>query len=338
MRRLTKSENSDRGAVSIVVAILMVALLGFAALVIDVGLMYAERAQLQNGADAAAISIAQSCAEDPTDATVCSDTSPLAKTLANENANDGLTNVQNIGLDTTARIVSVTTGAKETGGGENRISLFFARALGFESAEIGAHASAAWGTPSEGPAPFPITFSKCEIEDGYELQLIQYYAKSSEAPSCLGGPPGGFSKLDADGEDCEARVDVDENSAGSDPGNDGPKECTALLASWQASILAGENPIVLFPIHDSVTGTGNTASYDITGFAAFEIYGWKFKQGGSGEYEFRSNYGGFACTGHCIGIIGKFVQHVVLDEEYTSGASEDFGASVVHMTMKEGAS
>ena len=37
-------------------------LLGMAALVIDVGRLYQERAELQNGADAAAIGVAKSCA------------------------------------------------------------------------------------------------------------------------------------------------------------------------------------------------------------------------------------------------------------------------------------
>ncbi len=42
----------------------MVALLGFAALAVDVGMLYAERTQLRNGSDAAAIAVAQKCAKD----------------------------------------------------------------------------------------------------------------------------------------------------------------------------------------------------------------------------------------------------------------------------------
>ena len=52
----------ERGAVGVVVALLMVPLIGFAAIAIDVSAMYAERQQLQTGADAGALAIAQDCA------------------------------------------------------------------------------------------------------------------------------------------------------------------------------------------------------------------------------------------------------------------------------------
>ena len=42
----------------------MVVLLGFATIVVDVGWLYAERRQLQNGADAAALAVAIDCAKD----------------------------------------------------------------------------------------------------------------------------------------------------------------------------------------------------------------------------------------------------------------------------------
>jgi hypothetical protein len=58
MRRMTQ----DDGAVAVLVALLSVVLFGFAALVIDVAVLYHERRQLQNGADAAALSVAHGCA------------------------------------------------------------------------------------------------------------------------------------------------------------------------------------------------------------------------------------------------------------------------------------
>ena len=41
---------------------MLVALIGVGALVIDVGRLYVERRDLQNGADAAALAVAQDCA------------------------------------------------------------------------------------------------------------------------------------------------------------------------------------------------------------------------------------------------------------------------------------
>ncbi len=55
MRSLTRPTDDDRGAVLVWVALMIVVLLGVGALVIDVGALYAERRQLQNGADAAAL-------------------------------------------------------------------------------------------------------------------------------------------------------------------------------------------------------------------------------------------------------------------------------------------
>lgn len=66
MRRIS----DDSGAVAVIVAVLAVAVFGFAALAIDVGALYQERRQLQNGADAAALSVAQGCAEGACDAAI----------------------------------------------------------------------------------------------------------------------------------------------------------------------------------------------------------------------------------------------------------------------------
>ena len=73
MRGLTMSGNKvkifprvsdkERGAAAVLVAFSMVVLLGFAALAVDVGAMYAEKTQLQNGADATALAIAGDCAK-----------------------------------------------------------------------------------------------------------------------------------------------------------------------------------------------------------------------------------------------------------------------------------
>ncbi len=59
MRRLRLSAEGERGAVAILVAILLpLVFIGMAALTVDVGNISAERRQLQNGADAVALSAA----------------------------------------------------------------------------------------------------------------------------------------------------------------------------------------------------------------------------------------------------------------------------------------
>jgi Flp pilus assembly protein TadG len=65
-RRLTGLRgDGGRGAIGVLVAVLIGTgvLLGMAALVVDVGQLYQNRAELQNGADAAALAVAKSCTE-----------------------------------------------------------------------------------------------------------------------------------------------------------------------------------------------------------------------------------------------------------------------------------
>ena len=98
MRRLSEvnaNGTNEQGAVSVIVATALVALLGCAAIAVDVSMMYAERTQLRNGADAAALAIAQKCAKSTTDPD-CVSTSSLAAGLANRNANDSLTNLKSV--------------------------------------------------------------------------------------------------------------------------------------------------------------------------------------------------------------------------------------------------
>ena len=91
MRRLTVDRAPERGAIAMMVTVLLASgvLLGCAALSVDVGNLSAERRQLQNGADAAALSAAQDCA-----ITVCpTATSPSLTVLAGANATDGTSSI-----------------------------------------------------------------------------------------------------------------------------------------------------------------------------------------------------------------------------------------------------
>jgi hypothetical protein len=80
------------------VAILMAGgvLLGFVALVIDVGQLYLERQQLQSGADSAALAVAKACAIGASQCATQSDILTLAGSLANLNAADGRSNLAEV--------------------------------------------------------------------------------------------------------------------------------------------------------------------------------------------------------------------------------------------------
>ena len=176
MRRLSRGSTvgSQRGAISVLVAILMVVLLGFTALAVDAGMLYAERTQLRNGADAAALAVAQTCARDVNDPG-CSNNSTLAASLANSNAGDGPSNVKSLLLNKTTRTVTVIAGAQEAGKQANNVSLFFARIFGINSAEVTAPSTVQWGSPVAGTTAFPMTFSICQVKGHVDgtLQLLQ---------------------------------------------------------------------------------------------------------------------------------------------------------------------
>ncbi|MEK0155536.1 pilus assembly protein TadG-related protein [Arthrobacter oryzae] len=343
MRRLIpgpgpKNGNYDgeRGAASVLVAILLVVLLGFGAIAVDVGMLYAERTQLRNGADAAALAIAQKCAKNAADPD-CSTNSALARSFANGNANDGLTNIKSTVLDKAARTVTVTAGSQEAGKTANEVSLFFARVLGMTSTEVNAPSTVVWGSPEKGTAPFPITVSVCQVRGSTNvIQLLQLHGKDANI-DCNYGPSGafvegGFGGLKQDPGQCGAFINIAQSTAGGDTGNNAPPNCEATLNGWAADMNAGKDVIVLLPIFNSVTGTGTNAIYGLTTFAAFKVAGWKVGSSGL-PYTFRNRTpdvpANLECREPCRGIIGTFVKYVSLASGYTLGPVNPDGATVV---------
>ncbi|MHA7261629.1 Tad domain-containing protein [Arthrobacter sp. TMN-37] len=342
--------HDERGGASVLLALLLVTLLGFAALVVDVGIMYSERAQLQNSADAAALGIAQKCAKNVTDP-LCSQASgtvanSLADDLTNDNASDGRSNVQSVMVDTSARKVTVTTGAEEIGGPPNTVSLAFANIFGISSAEVGARSSVTWGSPKSGPIAFPIAVSRCEVDGhvGGGLQLLQNHGPSYTGPdSCPGSSgsgsviPGGFAWLPQSSGSCGAMITINTTNtgtAGSAPGNSAPANCDGVFTKWENDILAGNPPVVFLPVFKSVSGTGNNGSYVLESFAAFKVAGWKFTGNEEFHNEFPDVPAAVACSDNgCFGIIGEFVKYVSLAEGYTLGPTDPHGATIIKMTI-----
>ena len=104
MWRLIRADR-DRGALAILMAIFLPAvILGLGALVIDVGSWYSSRAQDQNGADAAVVAVARSCAPGP----AC--TAATANVYANSASNGGLAGQVKVCGSTASSITSGSTG------------------------------------------------------------------------------------------------------------------------------------------------------------------------------------------------------------------------------------
>lgn len=261
MQRLT----AERGAVAVVVAILMVPLLGMAAISLDIAATYSDKQKLQIGADAAALAVAQDCSDQN-----CDRPGQTAREFVDLNSTTPDTAVSvNPGLSSTTGKVTVTASATR--------QHWFAPVLGIDESDIETKATAGWGYPTGGTSFLPLTFARCEYEkrtgDGTtsEPDVIVLPKKNDEG--CLdpnrNPVPGGFGWLKTDSGTCTATTEVD-GDAGSDPGKSVPNACSPedfenLLDST-----------LLLPIFDEHGDQGNNAWYRIYGYAAFHVTGYFF--------------------------------------------------------------
>jgi hypothetical protein len=319
VRRLTDSSDRERGGIAVIVALSMVVMLGFAAISIDVARLYSERAQLQNGSDAAALMIARACATGTPVQDCAAMPSASVRTLVKGNAVDGLNNVASITVDKVGRRIQVTTGAEETGSASNSVSMFFARVFGVKHAEVIASSSVQWGTPVKGIMALPLAVAECK----FNLSIGSQAATEQilEFGSGCGRVPGGFGWIASTGTQCGLTISLGQESNAttwfsSDPGASAPSRCSALDLSQM------NNQTVLLPLYDKAAGTGENAGYFVKGFAAFHVTGYNFADD---EWPKGSKLKNKTLRGF-------FVKFVSISQAIELGTAPDYGASVVKLT------
>ncbi|SDL51285.1 pilus assembly protein TadG-related protein [Arthrobacter sp. ok362] len=325
MRRLSRDDDRERGATGVLLAVMMLVLIGAGAMAVDVGQIYAERAQLQNAADAGALAVAQQCHRTPA---TCSQANALlwAKDLSGGNSNDGVTNVDSVDLSVTGQ-VTVTTSTQS--GSNTFLTKLFASALNAPSVTVGAHATASMAPPTGGSSfPLAISDSCYNLSTASSTSQVQ---KISYKPggTCTGPSgtqiPGGWGWLDQDSP-CVAKTKLGSNDLGSDPGNNPPSGCSDVLKDWIKTITAGGEVHVAFPIFDDATNNGQNGSFHIIGYATFKVWGWKF--GNNHEYEFGNTKNDpgmtadLACaSGNDRCIIGQFIKFETIDSWTGAGGT-----------------
>lgn len=323
MRWISSRFRDERGATAVMVAVLMVPLIGFLAIALDVGALYAERGQLQNGADAAALAIARNCADG-----VCNTPAAQATTFTNANANDGAANVLTPTITQTAvsGTVVIKSSTRVAGSNAPAISHPFAKIIGADSTTVGAEATAEWGSPKAGATTLPIAISYCEFRPALDgtLQLIRYDQNLSCA-SRDGHPiPGGFGWLDRIDGKCGSYINLADASMPSEPGNSYPGVCDGVMANMKGRT-------ILVPIFDGAsTKNGPAASYHIYAFAAFTITGWKLS-GGNRMPTVNIDPAAPNCAGNCRGIQGYFDRWVSVDAADVELGGPDLGAKTVRL-------
>jgi Flp pilus assembly protein TadG len=317
MQRLTSRARrrlaGEQGATAVIFSLLLVPILGFAAIAVDVGSLYAERARLQVAADAAAIAVAQDCARGN-----CGDMLTTATGLVR--ANDGEATTLQPVLSSDPLSVTVT--------GSTPQEHWFAPVIGHDSTTVSASATVGWGGPSRGTAVLPLTFSYCEWmqqtgggqPSGTTARTI-FFTKTSGTTGCTGPShnivPGGFAYLDTPSGKCEAASARNERSYSS-TGNSVPSDCsTADFSEW-----IGQT--VLLPLFEESGDTGSNAWYRVYGYAAFQLTGYHL----GGQYDTTPK----PCNGNERCVQGYFVKFVELSDAWNySPDAPQLGASILRL-------
>jgi hypothetical protein len=359
---LLRLRRDESGVVAVIVALLLGAgvLTGMAALVVDVGQIYQERAELQNGADAAALGVAKSCA-------LGACTPGIAGQLADGNASGltgGTEGVQVIcgsgslggcpggtGSITDCppppaagtNFVDVYT-ATQTASGSTLLPPVFATTLlgnsSYQGTTVRACAQAEWGAPSAATAD-ALTLSACEWDQATQQG-------TSYAPA----PPYSSSALPAASFDEVLTLDPgnDVGCATEPAGADGPGtfgwaedagNCTlpisgpsfpagtgtSVISSCQAALQNAQSSQIpiLVPVYVSLNGAGGT--YVLQGFADFVVTGYNLPPGFfAADWLNPAN----SCQGTDYCLTGYFVQGVIPATGALTGTY--LGTSVIDLT------
>ncbi|MGO9079967.1 MAG: TadE/TadG family type IV pilus assembly protein [Streptosporangiaceae bacterium] len=347
----------DSGAIAVLVAVLIAGgvLTGMGALVIDVGQLYAARAQLQNGADAAALAVARSCA-----AGTCMP--GTAAEYADANAGHGGAAVSLVcgseGLGQCTASAGKMTDCPPPPGGPDYVDVHtiseaadgssllppsFARALpgntGYKGTTVGACAQAEWGPPLTATT-MAFTISACEWDTATSLGTVFGSAPPDPAPApsldqvltlrsaagdgCPGEPagadgPGTFGWAGGPAGTCQA--DITGSTYGASTGASAGQSCTQVLAA----AAAGRAPVEV-PVYVVVTGTGSSADYTLKGFAAFVVTGYHLPGSAASDWLNPANN----CTGQQQCINGFFVRGLVPASGPVGGP--DLGATEIRLS------
>lgn len=270
-----RRSRDDDGSVTILLAMMMTAVIGMAAIVIDAGEVWAARRQLITAGDASALAAAQEYA---LGGTGCG-------TVADQYLSD---NYAAATLDDCGVI-----GDRIHIGASVEIDHQFAVILGRNSTTVDVDVYARFGSLSSGTGLRP--FGLCSESDGFTAwqnsghstsQVFRIMYTKDAAAQCGGTLPGNWGLIDFDGgsnSNSETQdwvrdgypgvVDVPGTHEG-DPG--------AFSNSLPISSIVGET--ILLPVFDHASGNGANADFDLVGIVGVIIHGYKANGSASSRY------------------------------------------------------
>ena len=368
MRRVS----DDAGVISVLFALcLSLALFGLLAISIDIGSVYAENRQLQNGAEAAALAAARDCANASVACTSAGEMTSSAITgLVNANANDGASGIDEVcgsggalsacapsaaapahwdcGADPASGNWAEVRTSTRTSGGGTVLPAWFLRALPGQAANAGSTvrscARAAWGpAASLYDATIPFTISMCE--------WTSMTASGTNIAAAGPYPPWPTEQALYLHTSTQA-ASCNQGPSGADlPGGFGwtqPADSTCLFTAvvdgWygdstgrvpnnncDTAMASLVGKVVNIPLYDAVTGTGTTGQYELAGFAAFYLTGYYVN---GSDYKASLVNGVAKCPSGSASdtcIKGFFTKDTV-PVEGTVGSGPGYGTVVVQLT------
>lgn len=177
---MTRIRREQGGAVAVMVALMLTALVGMLVLTVDLGGLWNARRKLSTGADAAALAAAQECARGHGSGAA----SDAAKAIAGENETGAqlvsLTFVPASACDTLAAGANLVTVKLTTS-----VSMYFAPIFGVNSSPVTAHATATWASPGAAPISVnaaPLEACKAAVEEGATECTLEYDSDQFQEP------------------------------------------------------------------------------------------------------------------------------------------------------------
>jgi hypothetical protein len=275
------------------------------ALVLDVGSWFREKRQLQLTADASALAGAQVLPGSPSGATT------IALQYAQTNGRPLAANDVAITSDFSSND-SITVQAKSVAPG------FFSKLFGINTVNVGASATARAGLPAQALYVAPMVVSKYHpLLNGTDCPCIN---KETTLDFGKMGAPGTFGMLNLDGGNGTpgASQEGDWILHGfdqylplglyrSDPG------AKFSSSNVQGALDGRIGTVLLFPVFDTLNGTGQNAEYNIIGWVGFHL-------------------DGYDVHGNVATLTGYFTQFIAKGIQASSGTTQpDFGVRVIQL-------
>ena len=202
---MRKPSGNDRGVIAVMFALVVAGglMLGMLALTVDTGRLFVERRAVQNGADAAAMALAQDCALDLASCAPNAASTNRAGLFANVNAKDGTSTVSSVcgsapfaacvaprvhewecrNASAYSRFVRVNTATREDDGTAVIPPVFSDILQPNPGTGLWACAQAVWGTANGAAGIVPFALSICDfLENGTKVAVS--FANNSSTRSC----------------------------------------------------------------------------------------------------------------------------------------------------------